>query len=181
MQDINIKEPSFFCPIHGAIPLEETLTVHWFDSPLNGVYCMRCILGPILKKLPKLERYDRSRFLNRSVAADFELFWAVYPLHKSKERARKVFFKLKPKDELMGKILIALEEQKQEKELQSKTNQFCPPWKLPATWLNGKCWEDEVNLVAPKIETSAVDEIRNLAKQELTDDAVQSRSAPDGD
>lgn len=176
---MKIKQPSFFCPAHGEVA--EVLIVNVGDSLLDGKYCTRCVLEPILKKLPKLEPYNPDLHKNKSVATDFEVFWAVYPLHKSKERARKVFFKLKPKDELMGKILIALEEQKQEKELQSKTNQFCPPWKLPATWLNGKCWEDEVNLVAPKIETSAVDEIRNLAKQELTDDAVQSRSAPDGD
>jgi len=23
---------------------------------------------------------------------------------------------------------------------------FCPEWKHPSTWLNQKCWEDEVNL-----------------------------------
>lgn len=71
----------------------------------------------------------------------FYAFWGAYPKKKGKQAAEKAFEKLKPDDELLNIILTALEEQKKSAEWQKDNGQFIP---YPATWLNGKRWEDEL-------------------------------------
>ena len=55
--------------------------------------------------------------------------------------ARKAFDKLNPDDELMGKILKAIEAWKQTDQWKENNGQFIP---YPATWLNKHRWEDEI-------------------------------------
>ena len=72
----------------------------------------------------------------------FEAFWAAYPKKKAKEDARKAWAKIKP-DEALGKAIIqAIEETKNTKDWQKEKGKFIP---YPATYLNGKRWEDERN------------------------------------
>ncbi len=68
--------------------------------------------------------------------AHFATFWSAYPKKKDKGKTEKAFYKIKPSDDLMKTILAALEVQKHE----WKDEQFIP---YPASWLNGKRWEDE--------------------------------------
>lgn len=83
----------------------------------------------------------------------FDQFWFAYPIHKSKEDALKAFKKIPMNEVLLKTILDALELQKKEREIKEQNREFVPAWKLPATWLNGKCWQDEVNLTV-KLEKS---------------------------
>ena len=70
----------------------------------------------------------------------FDEFWAAYPKKKAKEAARKAWEKLKP-DESLGKAIIkAVEEAKRSKDWKKEKGQYIPH---PATYLNGKRWEDE--------------------------------------
>ena len=75
-----------------------------------------------------------------SCADKFDEFYKAYPRHVGKQDAVKAFGKLNPGAELFGKIMRSLEEWKK-----------CAQWRdseripSPATWLNGRRFEDEPN------------------------------------
>ncbi len=69
----------------------------------------------------------------------FNIFWEKYPKKRDKERALCAFLRIKPSEELFEQIMNALEIQKRCAQWQD--NQYIP---YPATWLNGKRWEDEI-------------------------------------
>lgn len=72
----------------------------------------------------------------------FDEFWSVYPKKKAKEAARKAWVKLKP-DETLGKEIIqAVIESAKTKDWLKENGKYIP---YPATYLNGKRWEDERN------------------------------------
>lgn len=72
----------------------------------------------------------------------FDEFYKAYPNKTGKLACLKAWEKLKPNKELLDKMLIAIEEQKQWR--LNAHGEFRPPWKNPATWLNAGCWEDEI-------------------------------------
>ena len=66
----------------------------------------------------------------------FESFWSEYPNKTAKQAAIKAWQKLKPSDSLFNLMMAALKKQK-------------PYFKIgfiphPATWLNGRRWEDDI-------------------------------------
>lgn len=71
----------------------------------------------------------------------FDDFWKLYPKRLAKEDARKAFKKLKMTDELFQQIAKAIKDQG----LATGDLKFVP---YPATWLNGKRWEDEVKVAS---------------------------------
>ena len=70
----------------------------------------------------------------------FDEFYKAYPRHVGKQDAVKAFKKLSPDAELFEKIMRSLEEWK--KCAQWRDNERIP---YPATWLNGRRFEDEPN------------------------------------
>ncbi len=78
---------------------------------------------------------------------DFEVFYKAYPLKKGRGQAEKAFLKVNVP---VSTLLEAIEKQKKEKIAKKERKEFCPEWKHPATWLNGKCWEDEVTESKPQ-------------------------------
>lgn len=70
---------------------------------------------------------------------NFELFWSEYPKKKAKGQAEKAFNKINADPDLLNKIIEAIKEQKKSLDWQKDNGQFIP---FPATWLNGKRWED---------------------------------------
>lgn len=81
----------------------------------------------------------------------FTIFYKAYPKKKDKAKAFAAFKKLKPTPELLETILKSLEWQKQTMDWQKQGGQFIP---YPASYLNGRRWEDEqqVSISAPKPE-----------------------------
>ncbi len=69
----------------------------------------------------------------------FDVFWKEYPKRVGKKDAEKAFRKINPN--LMETILSALDKAKKSSSWQKDGGQFIPN---PATWLNGKRWEDEI-------------------------------------
>lgn len=67
----------------------------------------------------------------------FERFWEAYPKKTAKLEAEKAFIKLNVNDGLLDTMLTALEKQSS----QWQQVQYIP---YPATWLNGKRWNDEL-------------------------------------
>lgn len=70
---------------------------------------------------------------------DFNRFWSAYPKKKSKADAEKAFKKVKVPVEV---LLNAIEKQKKSADWIKNNGQYIP---YPATWLNGKRWEDEAD------------------------------------
>ena len=71
----------------------------------------------------------------------FEAFWVAYPRHTNKQAALKAFLRLNPDDVLMQTILKAISIQRQSDQWTRDGWQYIPH---PATWLNGRRWEDEM-------------------------------------
>lgn len=74
----------------------------------------------------------------------FDKFWSAYPKKTAKQNALKAWEKLKPDEGLTDTILSALERFKQTEQWRKDNGQFIP---YPATWLNGRRWEDETTEV----------------------------------
>lgn len=72
----------------------------------------------------------------------FEKFWKAYPRKKAKDAALRAWKKLKPDESLLNVILAAIERQKQSDQWRKDKGQYIP---YPATWLNGRRWEDVEN------------------------------------
>lgn len=70
---------------------------------------------------------------------DFERFWKAYPRKVAKADALKAFEKNVP-GPLLETVLNALEKQKRSEDWTRDNGRYIP---YPATWLNGKRWEDE--------------------------------------
>lgn len=73
----------------------------------------------------------------------FSQFWSAYPRKVSKNDAVKAFNKVKLTDELMSTIMAALSRFAESSDWQKDDGKYIP---YPATWLNKKRWEDEINL-----------------------------------
>jgi len=76
----------------------------------------------------------------------FERFWTVYPKKLSKGQAEKAWQKLSPDEQLLERILSAVERAKTRADWRKDAGQFIPH---PATWLNAKGWEDETVVSLP--------------------------------
>ena len=74
----------------------------------------------------------------------FEGFWRMYPVKKSKQAAIRAWDSLRPDDRLLAVMGHALQRQlaspEWQRKLREEGGQGIP---YPATWLNGRRWEDE--------------------------------------
>src|SRR5690606_22443787 len=76
-----------------------------------------------------------------SLDESFDAFWSVYPRREGKADARKAWRKINPNSDMMETIGNALRAQ-MENNWRGRSKQFIP---LPATWLRGERWEDDIN------------------------------------
>jgi hypothetical protein len=67
-------------------------------------------------------------------------FWEAYPRKVGKQDALRAWNKLAPDDALLAVMLAALERQKSWDEWTRDKGRYIPH---PATWLNGRRWEDQ--------------------------------------
>lgn len=82
------------------------------------------------------ERQRREREETEKKARDFEEFWKAYPKKDAKKDAIAAWAKVKVP---LATILEAIERKRGSEDWTKSKGQFVP---LPATWLNGKRWED---------------------------------------
>lgn len=73
--------------------------------------------------------------------AGFDAFWAGYPRKTAKQAAQKAWAKLKPDAALIASIAESLAKHRMSRDWLKDNGQFIPH---PASWLNGRRWEDEV-------------------------------------
>ena len=74
---------------------------------------------------------------------NFDTFWSAYPKRKKKADARKAWSKLNPTPALQDAILVSIRNQKRSKQWTKEDGDFIP---LPASWLRGECWLDEIEV-----------------------------------
>lgn len=77
----------------------------------------------------------------------FEAFWQAYPRRVGKADAIKAWQKLAPDVELRARMLAAVTVQAKSRDWLKDGGAFIPH---PATWLNGRRWEDEAPEQQPK-------------------------------
>jgi len=75
------------------------------------------------------------------IYSQFLKFWETYPKKVGKGNAERAFLKLSPDDSMFSIILNAVIAQSKSEQWQSDGGKYIPH---PATWLNGKRWEDEI-------------------------------------
>jgi uncharacterized protein YdaU (DUF1376 family) len=75
-------------------------------------------------------------------SSSFEEFWQAYPSKTGKGEAYKSWKRVGPDKQLTEKIIASVDVYKDSKRVKDG---FV---KNPATWLNQRCWEDEVETVA---------------------------------
>ena len=80
----------------------------------------------------------KKKILKKEKTERFNAFWEAYPKKKNKAMAQKAFERLNVDDELLAKILKALEEHIRSREWADA--QYIP---YPSTWINQRRWEDE--------------------------------------
>ena len=81
---------------------------------------------------------------NQNHIKTFVQFWQAYPKKKAKADAIKAWNKISHQNGLVEQILSAVRVQSQSEDWIKEKGKYIP---LPASWLNGKRWEDE--LVTP--------------------------------
>jgi hypothetical protein len=103
--------------------------------------------------------------------ADFEEFWKAYPRKEGKQKARQAFEKVAVS---LDTLLAAIERQKKSTQWCKDGGQFIPH---PATWLNGKRWEDQLAVGAsiPKgasgeLGAAELEAIRRVLRENKEDD-----------
>jgi hypothetical protein len=91
--------------------------------------------------IDKNVKKEKKEYMSES---DFNLFYQKYPKHEGRKKAFDAWTKIRSENGLLNTILLAIEKQRQHKDHLKVKGEFCPAWPMPATWLNGRRWEDEV-------------------------------------
>ena len=118
-----------------------------YPSPDEGI-CkqmisddIKCPRNPIQSNTNPIQSESESNGTSANECAKlFDQFWKAYPRKESKPTAKKAFEKIKPDEELLQKMLAAIERFKKTDQWQEDGGRFIPH---PSTWLNQRRWEDE--------------------------------------
>ena len=94
------------------------------------------------KNKDKDKNKNKKKNKDKCLIGDFEKFWQSYPRKEGKQKAESAFAKVDAPVEI---LLDAIERHKKSAQWQKDNGQFIPH---PATWLNGKRWEDQLEATA---------------------------------
>ena len=111
----------------------------------------------------------KSKSKSKSInICSFDSFWSAYPRKLAKQNALKAFTKIDPDDTLLAQMLHALEVQKDSREWLKDNSALIP---YPASWLNGRRWEDIEDEPPPIVRKFITKEIDGrLVDVEVKDD-----------
>ena len=106
------------------------------------------IVKTTTKGLPKQQIQKTTPKDNTKIKehSSFDKWYSNYPIKKSRGVAEKAFNKINPDEDLLSQMINAIEKQKVHHSNLQELNIFAPEWKYPATWLNGECWLDEIDV-----------------------------------
>lgn len=135
-QNPHCREPESTIPAPGE---HSTSTVQEQNEHRTGPADSLLLIPLTLNPLPGEPPCSPSA----SVSADdgFADFWERYPKKVAKPAAEKAWRKAKPSKQLLADLMAGLERQKASADWQKDGGRFIPH---PATWLNGRRWDDEL-------------------------------------
>lgn len=96
--------------------------------------------GNVKRDKRRREEKRGDTIVSPSSPSSFEAFWQAYPKKVGKGAARKAWQRVRPTQELLAGMLMAIEKQKRGEQWGEAHGQFIPH---PATWLNEERWRDE--------------------------------------
>jgi hypothetical protein len=100
-----------------------------------------------IEQTNKVSKHARENLQN-----GFNAFWVAYPKKKSKDDALKAYLKINPDEQLQQKIIDAvILATTLDQDWLKDNGQYVP---FPATYLNGKRWEDEITQKSPNAATN---------------------------
>lgn len=105
----------------------------------------------------------------QEAAALFDRFWAEYPRKDDKKNAQRAFLRIKPDEETLQGMLAALRRQKNSRQWMDAGGRYIP---LPATWINGERWNDQMQEGPPGRTVSA----QQYAQRDYTEEELDSVS-----
>ena len=105
-----------------------------------------------VSNLPKIKESKVNTNKEESNKEKFEIFRKQYPGLKGGSEVELKNFLRKSKQEDIELLLPALEREKLHKQKLKESNSFCPEWKNLSTWINQKCWLQEL----PKVNGSEI-------------------------
>lgn len=114
---------------------------------------------------------DQKLLSKPSVMDGFDEFWKSYPRKEAKAQAKKAWLKIKPEPGLSEQIEKVLEYRKGTHDWTKEGGKFVP---LPASWLNARRWEDEIQEHAA-ISVKAMNKILSIYN-EVCEGAFQPAS-----
>ena len=94
----------------------------------------------------------KARAVSDGFLDNFDGFWAIYPRRQAKKEAQKAWAKIKPDAALAQRIIESVKCWKSSPEWQKSDGRFIP---YPASFLNGRRWEDELPPTSPVPEARA--------------------------
>jgi len=110
-------------------------------EPVNSVNNVNIELAAVSNVSPSSKQYAvGSKTLLREPDG-FARFWSAYPRRSAKAAASKAWAKIDPDTSLLAAILRAVEAQAKSEAWTKDAGKFVP---YPASWLNGRRWEDEL-------------------------------------
>jgi Helix-turn-helix domain len=141
-EGVSIEPP----PQEAEIALEPAPAVAYSDSPAapNNILTIKEQDPPLPPKGGNVRGQvinGKRGTLTPELKAEFELFYEAYPRKQGRQAAIKAWGKLNPDAGTTAEIMRAIELQKQSEQWQQENGHFIP---YPATWLNGRRWEDQL-------------------------------------
>lgn len=116
--------------------------------------------GGIKQSLPNsINNNIENKIDNNTYIVDFDEFYSLYPRKEAKQKALQAYIKARKKGVDKISLLEALKKYNEYIKTNKKEREFV---KLPATWLNGGCWEDEYG-----IEEKDTGKLLEIAQQVL--------------
>ena len=117
-------------------PLSKQITL---SKPITPV--IQIDNDSLSKQIPTKEKQQKKLLQKSEASASFEVFYKSYPKKKARRDAENAWKKLNPDLSLIALIMASLEKQKASQDWKKDGGQYIP---LPASWLNGRRWEDEI-------------------------------------
>ena len=127
-----------------------------------------------LRKPPPRAREDFSKLPADSDSAKepslqnqrFAVFWQAYPKRRGIGDAERAFRKIKPSQELLEKMLVAIDKAKWSDDWTRENGRFIPN---PSTWLNQRRWEDDPPPPKKPPDTGQVRQTSTTSMMGITD------------
>lgn len=113
------------------------------ERPCIDSLCSRNSTSAVVSATESTQSKVKKRKVNKATTEDFDKFWESYPKKDDKLKAIIAFNKLNPSEELLTLIIYDIVKRKRCKKWTDNNGQYIPN---PATYLNGRRWEDEIKI-----------------------------------